>query len=96
VGHKRRRFLSGRVQEEVVGLADAAGEFLDDLVVTGVKNGRTVYVDVLRRRLERHTRVPKAPQLGNAPAPETMYEAIIGARHDLEVDQRLQRAARLR
>jgi hypothetical protein len=95
VAQSRRDFLSRNVRQEVQGLAGVAEDFLDNLVVTGVRNGETVLIDVLRRRLESMESVRRSTQLGNAPDPDVMYDAIIRARRTLEASNRLQRAVRV-
>jgi hypothetical protein len=96
VGMSRRNFLSPSVRQEVLGLAQNAEEFLDSLQITGIREGHTVYIDLLRRRLDSTQSVRRSRQLGNAPDPDVMYDAIIQARRELEAANRLQRAVRLR
>jgi hypothetical protein len=95
VGQSRTQFLSQRLRGEVHELAEHAEEFLDNLVITGLRDGATVKIDVLRRRLDYNVRVRRSRALGNAPNPDVMYRAIADARRNLETENRLARAARI-
>ncbi len=60
VGRSRRHFLNRGMRDEVVGLAPRAEELLDNLVITGVTDGETVYIDVLKSRLEERVNVRRS------------------------------------
>lgn len=96
VGRSRARYLSQRIRGEVHELAEHAEDILDKLVITGVRDGQTVEIDVLRRRLDDDVRVRRSRRLGNAPDPNMMYSAILDSRRDIEADGRLGRAVRMR
>jgi hypothetical protein len=96
VGQSRAQRLSQRLRGEVHELAQHAEEILDKLVITGERDGRTVTIDVLRRRLDDDVRVRRSRTLGNAPEPDAMYRSIVGSRAGLEQEERLQRAVRIR
>ncbi len=80
------------MKDEVAGLADRAEEFLDNFVVTGLANNELVTIDLLRRRLDETISVGRSRQLGNAPDPRNMFQAIERTRAALEANHRLGRA----
>lgn len=96
VGQSRKTFLKSGVQDEVTEWAGSADEFLDTLVITGVKDGQVVHIDLLNKRLDDEASISRSAALGNAPSPTNAYAAIKAARKRLEASKRLARAVRVK
>jgi hypothetical protein len=94
VGRSRRRQLSEEIREDVLELAERSADLLDQLVVRGRRDGRSVQIDLLNQRIQRRVRVNRASPSVRAPAPETMFDEIIELRRQLDADRVLEMATR--
>lgn len=94
VGRSRSRELSDQVREDVYLLAERAAELLDQLIIRGRHDGRSVELDLLKQRIQRRVRVPRVAPSIRAPQAEAMFDRIIEVRQQLDNEQILQMATR--
>lgn len=92
VGRKKKQFLADELKNDVVALAESAIEFLDHLVIRGVKDGEREYLDLLTQRIEAWRSVNRAAPNVRVPTAEAMYQEIIAARGELDEEDGLQQA----
>ncbi len=94
VGRSRKKHLNPDVKDDVVALAEAATEYLDQLVVRGVQDGRAVRIDLLNQRIEGARNINRAAPNVRQPDADAMYDAIIALRNHFDEDDSLTGAAR--
>lgn len=94
VGRSRTKHLNPEVKDDVVALAEAANDYLDQLVVRGVRDGRAVRIDLLNQRIEGHRDVRRAAPNVRQPNTNDMYDSIIALRRQYDETDVLSGAAR--
>lgn len=94
VGRSRARHLSPDVKRDVVALAEVALDYLDQLVVRGIRDGKPVEIDLLNQKIERRCTVIRSAPNVRQPEAGAMFEAIQSARRELDESDGLEVAAR--
>jgi hypothetical protein len=94
VGRSRSRELNENMRGDLLALAERASELLDQLVIRGRHDGRSVTLDLLKQRIQRRVNVPRIAPGVRAPHTDSMFDRIIELRAELDANNVLANAAR--